>query len=113
MPLAFGSLIGGTITQIGTSPNMLISAVRQEIGRPFTCSISPPVGLPLTWSRSSSSASAGGCCRQTGAASRQRKAFRRRGLYQRGVLPEDSPLVGKTVAISRPRKRSDSDSDHP
>ena len=26
MPLAFGSLIGGTITQIGTSPNLLISA---------------------------------------------------------------------------------------
>jgi len=30
MPLAFGSLIGGTITQIGTSPNLLISVVRQD-----------------------------------------------------------------------------------
>jgi len=30
MPLAFGSLIGGTITQIGTSPNLLISTVRDR-----------------------------------------------------------------------------------
>jgi di/tricarboxylate transporter len=30
MPLSFGSLIGGTITLIGTSPNLLISTVRQE-----------------------------------------------------------------------------------
>ena len=36
MPLAFGSLVGGTITQIGTSPNLLISAVRQEVmGQPY------------------------------------------------------------------------------
>ena len=36
MPLSFGSLIGGTITLIGTSPNLLISTVRQETeGRPF------------------------------------------------------------------------------
>ncbi len=49
MPLAFGSLIGGTITQIGTSPNLLISAVRQELeGRPFSLFDFAPVGLPLT-----------------------------------------------------------------
>ena len=36
MPLAFGSLIGGTITQIGTSPNVLISEVRQQVmGQPY------------------------------------------------------------------------------
>jgi di/tricarboxylate transporter len=28
MPLAFGSLIGATITRIGTSPNILIAQVR-------------------------------------------------------------------------------------
>jgi len=49
MPLAFGSLIGGTITQIGTSPNLLISAVRQELeGRPFSLFDFAPVGFPLT-----------------------------------------------------------------
>ena len=36
MPLSFGSLIGGSITLIGTSPNLLISAVRQQLtGEPF------------------------------------------------------------------------------
>jgi di/tricarboxylate transporter len=49
MPLAFGSLIGGTITLIGTSPNLLISTVRQEIGgQPFHLFDFVPVGLPLS-----------------------------------------------------------------
>ena len=49
MPLSFGSLIGGTITLIGTSPNLLISAVRQELGgEPFRLLDFLPVGLPLT-----------------------------------------------------------------
>lgn len=49
MPLAFGSLIGGTITQIGTSPNLLISAVRQQTqGQPFSLFAFTPVGLPLS-----------------------------------------------------------------
>lgn len=49
MPLAFGSLIGGTITLIGTSPNLLISTVRQQVeGRPFTMFDFLPVGLPLS-----------------------------------------------------------------
>lgn len=49
MPLAFGSLIGGTITLIGTSPNLLISVVRQDLeGRPFRLFDFAPVGVPLT-----------------------------------------------------------------
>ena len=49
MPLAFGSLIGGTITKIGTSPNLLISTVRQELGgAPFGLFDFVAVGLPLT-----------------------------------------------------------------
>ncbi len=49
MPLAFGSLVGGTITKIGTSPNLLISTVRQELGQPaFGLFDFVPVGLPLT-----------------------------------------------------------------
>nr|HML43533.1 SLC13 family permease [Hyphomicrobium zavarzinii] len=49
MPLAFASLIGGTITQIGTSPNLLISTVRQDVvGEPFRLFDYAWVGLPLT-----------------------------------------------------------------
>ena len=49
MPLAFGSLIGGTMTLIGTGPNLLISTVRQELeGKPFKLFDFTAVGLPLT-----------------------------------------------------------------
>lgn len=49
MPLAFGSLVGGTITKIGTSPNLLISSVREELGgAPFRLFDFVAVGLPLT-----------------------------------------------------------------
>ena len=33
MPMAFGSLLGGLMTLVGTSPNIVVSRVRQEIGR--------------------------------------------------------------------------------
>ena len=49
MPLAFASLVGGTITKIGTSPNLLISSVRQDLGQPpFGLFDFVAVGLPLT-----------------------------------------------------------------
>lgn len=49
MPLAFGSLIGGTITQIGTSPNLIISSIRQDLGGArFGMFEYAWVGLPLT-----------------------------------------------------------------
>ncbi len=49
MPLAFASLIGGTMTLIGTSPNLLVSAIRQDqTGKPFAMFDFAPVGLPLT-----------------------------------------------------------------
>ena len=49
MPLAFASLVGGTITKIGTSPNLLIATVQEELGqKPFGLFDFVPVGLPLT-----------------------------------------------------------------
>lgn len=49
MPLAFGSLVGGTITLVGTSPNLLISTIRQEVvGQPYRMFDFAPVGLPLS-----------------------------------------------------------------
>lgn len=46
MPMAFGSLIGGVITLIGTSPNILVSRVRQELtGEPFSMFDFAPVGI--------------------------------------------------------------------
>ncbi len=48
MPLAFGSLIGGMMTLIGTSPNLLVSALRQQLlGRPYQMFDFLPVGAAL------------------------------------------------------------------
>lgn len=49
MPMAFGSLIGGTVTLVGTSPNILVSEVREQIlGKPFQMYDYAPVGLGVT-----------------------------------------------------------------
>jgi di/tricarboxylate transporter len=49
MPMAFGSLLGGLITLVGTSPNIIVSRVREQIvGEPFRMFDYAPVGLGLT-----------------------------------------------------------------
>jgi len=49
MPMAFASLLGGLMTQIGTSPNILVSRLRGDItGTPFTMFDFTPVGFALT-----------------------------------------------------------------
>lgn len=48
MPMAFGSLLGGLMTQIGTSPNIVVSRVREDItGTAFTMFDFTPVGAAL------------------------------------------------------------------
>ncbi|MDF1555213.1 MAG: SLC13 family permease [Deferrisomatales bacterium] len=49
MPLAFGSLLGGTATLIGTPPNIILSDVRaQSTGTGFDLFAFAPVGLAVT-----------------------------------------------------------------
>jgi di/tricarboxylate transporter len=49
MPLAFGSLLGGTLTMIGTPPNIIIATYRREIdGNAFGMFDFLPVGLSIT-----------------------------------------------------------------
>ena len=46
MPLAFGSVLGGLVTSIGTPPNLLISAYREQVtGHAFSMFDYSPVGL--------------------------------------------------------------------
>ena len=49
MPMAFAALLGGLMTQIGTSPNIVVSRLRQEMtGTSFTMFDFTPVGGTLT-----------------------------------------------------------------
>ena len=49
MPMSFMSLLGGLVTLVGTSTNIIVSQVRQEmVGTPFQMYDFAPVGLVLT-----------------------------------------------------------------
>jgi di/tricarboxylate transporter len=49
MPMSFASLLGGLTTQVGTSPNIIVSRVREDLtGESFTMFDFTPVGLALT-----------------------------------------------------------------
>jgi len=48
MPLAFGSILGGMTTMIGTPPNIIIASYRAEIAdEPFQMFHFSPVGIPV------------------------------------------------------------------
>lgn len=49
MPMSFVSLLGGLVTLVGTSTNIIVSQVREEtLGKPFQMFDFAPVGLTLT-----------------------------------------------------------------
>ena len=49
MPMAFASLLGGLMTQVGTSPNIIVSELRGDLtGTSFSMFDFTPVGLALT-----------------------------------------------------------------
>lgn len=97
MPLSFASLIGGSMTLIGTSPNLLASAVRQELtGKPFHMFDFTPVGagialcgvlfLTVGWRL---------LPRRRGAASAVN--FSIEDYTSEVRVPEKSPFAGRTV----------------
>jgi di/tricarboxylate transporter len=99
MPMSFGALLGGIVTLIGTSPNIIVSRVREEIvGEPFGMFDFAPVGAGIAF--------AGLMFLMVGyrLLPRGRKgaaaidaAFTLEGYTTEATVPEDSPLVGKTV----------------
>ena len=49
MPMSFAALLGGLVTLVGTSTNIIVSQVREQtLGRPFGMFDFAPVGLGLT-----------------------------------------------------------------
>lgn len=109
MPMSFGSLIGGLVTLIGTSPNILVSRMREEIlGEPFAMFDFTPVGLGIVvaglaflsfgWRLLPGS-------RRSQAS--LETAFQLQPYVSEVRLPPESPLVGKTVADLERRAEGD------
>ena len=99
MPMSFGALLGGIVTLIGTSPNIIVSRVREEIvGEPFKMFDFAPVGcgiavagvifLALGWRL---------LPRGRRGAVPIEAAFNIEGYITEVAVPEDSPIAGKTV----------------
>lgn len=100
MPMAFGSLIGGIVTLVGTSPNILVSKVREDIlGKPFGMFDYTPVGIVIAVLGVVFLSFAYRLLPDRRAASRSMEAaFNIEEYSTEARVPEDSPFVGQTVA---------------
>ncbi|ACL56588.1 SLC13 family permease [Methylobacterium nodulans] len=100
MPMAFGALLGGLVTEIGTSPNIIVARLRGELtGVPFGMFDFAPVGIGL--------AVAGVAFLSVGYRLLPRGRQGTTGLDEavaitdyatEARIPADSPLAGRTVA---------------
>jgi di/tricarboxylate transporter len=98
MPLSFGSLLGGLITLIGTSPNIIVARMREEIlGEPFGMFDFTPVGLGLAVTGVVFLA-VGWRLLPEQRRGKAQDAFELEDFTTEATLPAGSPLENKTVA---------------
>jgi di/tricarboxylate transporter len=99
MPMSFGALLGGIVTLVGTSPNIIVSRVREQlVGTPFGMFDFTPVGsaialagflfLVFGWRL---------LPRDRKGAPSMDAAFRLEGYTTELTVPENSPAVSMTV----------------
>ncbi|PIZ03479.1 MAG: SLC13 family permease [Gammaproteobacteria bacterium CG_4_10_14_0_8_um_filter_38_16] len=102
MPIAFASAVGGLTTLIGTPPNLIISAFRQEYtGHPFAMFDYSYVGIPVAiiclvflvaigWRLMPK--------RRQGSAKQLEELYQIQEYITEIKIPETSPLVGKKIS---------------
>ena len=100
MPLAFGSLLGGLMTLIGTSPNIIVARMRVELlGEPFSMFDFLPVGAGIAVAGliflSFGHRLLPGNRKGSGSID---AAFNLEHYVTEAVLPATSPLANKTLA---------------
>lgn len=105
MPMAYGALLGGLMTQIGTSPNIVVSQIRERTtGQGFSMFDYMPVGAAV--------AGAGVLyliffywllpVRNRNSISRE-EAIEIRDYISEATVPTEAPIIGKTVTdLMRP-----------
>ncbi|WP_137389047.1 SLC13 family permease [Rhodoligotrophos defluvii] len=99
MPMAFGSLLGGLTTLVGTSPNIIVSRMRDDLlGEPFRMFDFTPVGLGIAATGIVFLVLAYRLLPVRKGAASIDAAFNIEGYVTEARLPADSSLVGKTVA---------------
>jgi di/tricarboxylate transporter len=100
MPMAFGSLLGGLTTLVGTSPNVIVARVRAELlGEPFRMFDFLPVGAGIA-ALGVGFLAVGYRLLPSGrkGSAPIEAAFNIEGYTTEATLPDGSPLAGKPVA---------------
>jgi di/tricarboxylate transporter len=98
MPMAFGSLLGGIVTLIGTSPNIIVSRVRAEIlGAPYAMFDFAPVGALLAIGGVAFLAFGWRLLPARKGAATMDAAFTLEGYTTEASVGEDSPFARKTI----------------
>jgi di/tricarboxylate transporter len=99
MPMAFGALLGGIVTLIGTSPNVIVSRMRAELlGEPFRMFDFAPVGAGIALAGLVFLAFGHRLLPERKGAASIDAAFNIEGYTTEALLPEGSSAAGKTVA---------------
>jgi len=101
MPLAFGSLLGGLVTLIGTPPNIIVATFRQEaVGEAFGMFDFAPVGGPVAVVGIIFIAVVGWRLipKQRTARPSSRELFEIENYVSEARVPRGSPAIGKKLA---------------
>lgn len=99
MPMAFASLLGGTITLIGTSPNVIVSQLRTDlVGAPFRMFDYAPVGIGVTLLGVAFLAFGYRLLPVRKGAASIDAAFNISGYVTEVGVPKGSPMLGKPVS---------------
>lgn len=98
MPMSFGALLGGIVTLVGTSPNIIVSRVREQLlGQPFSMFDFTPVGAGIALSGFIFLIFGWRLIPQRKGPASIEAAFRLEGYTTEVTVPEDSPAAGITV----------------
>jgi di/tricarboxylate transporter len=98
MPMSFGALLGGTVTLVGTSPNIIVSRVREQLlGEPFGMFDFTPVGAGIAIAGFLFLVFGWRLLPDRKSAVSMDTAFNLEGYTTEVMVPEDSPAAGVTV----------------
>ncbi|KQT83801.1 SLC13 family permease [Aurantimonas sp. Leaf443] len=99
MPMAFASLIGGLVTLVGTSPNIIVSKIRVDVsGEPFRMFDYAPVGLVIAFVGFVFLSFGSGLLPKRKPGGSLGASFALDAYTAEALVPDGSPFAGQSVA---------------
>ncbi len=108
MPMAAASLVGGIVTLVGTSPNIIIAKVRADMfGKPFGMFDYTPVGLTIALCSIAFLSVGWRLLPKRQAAASMDAAFTIERYTAEAIVPAGSPTIGRSVAAFEAMQEGD------